>query len=130
MRFTLTATLILLTVLLTGCPRPSAPERQPDLTFLPATLPAATVGVAYSQQVTAPNSSTPMYALELTGALPEGITYSYDKDNEFGIIAGTPTEAGSFPISLSGSCFGTQVSGQTGTISYTLTVTPATPEAP
>ena len=118
--------LLLLALLLAGCPSPDRPKRQPPLTFAPDTLPAATVGVAYTQTVTAANASTPMYQLELTtGALPPGLSYVYDKDAETGTIAGTPTEAGSYSITLAGSCFGTQVSGQQGTVTYTITVAPS-----
>jgi hypothetical protein len=39
-------------------------------------------------------------------------------------IYGTPTQAGTFPITLSVWCYGTQESGQTGEKQYTIMVAP------
>jgi sugar lactone lactonase YvrE len=78
-------------------------------------LPAASVGVAYSQQLTA-TGGTPPYTWTVTsGALPSGLTLS-----SAGLIAGTPTVAvtGTFGITVS------DASMTTANGSLTLTVNP------
>ncbi len=57
----------------------------------PATLPNGTVGVAYSQTITATGGSATGYHFAVTsGALPAGLTLN----NGTGAITGTPTAAG------------------------------------
>jgi uncharacterized protein YhjY with autotransporter beta-barrel domain len=85
----------------------------PTITLTPATLPGATVAVAYSQVLTA-NGGTAPYAVALTaGALPTGLSLATD-----GTLSGTPTAGGSFNISLTA----TDALGFTGTQAYVLTV--------
>ncbi len=92
------------------------------ITVTPATIPAGIAGTAYSQSFTqvggigATNFS-------LTGKLPTGITFAG------GALSGTPTQPGSFPITVTA----TDSNGCTGSSSYTLvincqtiTVNPAT----
>ena len=84
----------------------------PTITILPATLPAATVGVAYSQTVTASGGTAP-YTFEVTmGTLPPGLTL----DPATGILSGTPTTGGSFTFTITA----TDSSACTGTITYTM----------
>ena len=68
----------------------------PTLSMLPAagTL-NATVAAAYSQIFTASGGNTP-YTFTETGTLPAGITWNAATAT----LSGTPTEAGSFPISI------------------------------
>lgn len=54
----------------------------------PSPLPAGTVGVAYSQQLTASGGAGEPYTYSATG-LPAGLTLSVD-----GLLSGTPTVAG------------------------------------
>jgi uncharacterized protein YhjY with autotransporter beta-barrel domain len=85
----------------------------PTITLTPATLPGATVAVAYSQVLTA-NGGTAPYTVALTaGALPTGLSLATD-----GTLSGTPTAGGSFNISLTA----TDALGFTGTQAYVLTV--------
>ena len=88
-------------------------------TITPSTTPllSGTVGVAYSDDVTATGGNAPYtFALD-TGLLPLGVTLNTAN----GRISGTPTEAGSFPITIrvTDSTTGGTYSG---TQSYTLVI--------
>lgn len=88
----------------------------PTLTLTPATLPATTAGLAYSETLSASGGVAP-YAYTVTaGTLPTGLSLS-----SAGALAGTPTEAGTFNISLTA----TDTYGQAVTNTYALVV--ATP---
>ncbi len=79
------------------------------VTINPATLPAATAGTPYSQQLTASVAGT--FSLQL-GSWPPGFTM-----NSAGLISGTTTQTGSYNVTVkvtAGSC--------TGTRAYTLVV--------
>ena len=79
----------------------------------PVTLPGATAGTAYSQTLTA-SGGVAAYSFALSaGSLPAGLTLSTG-----GALSGTPTEAGSFPITVTA----TDANGQTGSRAYTLVV--------
>jgi hypothetical protein len=82
------------------------------LSILPATLPNATVAVAYSQTLTASNNpiGTVTWTL-LNGTLPTGLGLS-----AAGVISGTPTAAGAFTFSVQA----TDSIGQTGQASYSV----------
>ena len=60
----------------------------------PSALPAGGVGNAYSAAASASGGVAP-YALTATGALPAGISFTPS-----GLLMGTPTQAGSFPITI------------------------------
>ncbi|MBN8885069.1 MAG: DUF11 domain-containing protein [Rudaea sp.] len=108
------------------------------VTIAPATIAAATFGLSYSQQLSASSSDgvdhTP-YTFTLTsGSLPTGLTLSTS-----GLLAGTPTAAGSFAFTAqaagSGGAFGTQaytlvVNKKTTTVTLAATPNPATPGVP
>ena len=67
----------------------------PTLTLTPATVPAGTAGVAYTQNFVASGGIAP-YAYTLSaGALPAGLTL-----NAAGVLSGTPTAAGTFNFSV------------------------------
>lgn len=67
----------------------------PSIAITPATLPGATIGAAFSQTLAAGGGVAP-YAFSLTGgALPAGVTLTGD-----GTLAGTPTAAGTFNLSI------------------------------
>lgn len=62
---------------------------------LPASLPAASVGVGYSHGLTA-SGGTADYSFSLdSGTLPRGMNLSAD-----GTLSGEPTQSGSFPITI------------------------------
>jgi hypothetical protein len=67
----------------------------PAVTVTTTTLPAGTVGVLYSQQLTA-SGGTPPYTWTLSsGALPNGLNISAS-----GLISGTPTTANTFAFKV------------------------------
>lgn len=59
------------------------------------TLPAGTEGVEYSATLSATGGSGPVAWSVIGGALPSGLTLSTD-----GVLAGTPTETGTFPFTV------------------------------
>ena len=85
----------------------------PTITLSPTTLPIGTVNSSYSQSVTASGGTAP-YTYNLSaGALPNDLTLS-----AAGVISGTPTQAGSFNITVRA----TDAALCTGTRAYTLTI--------
>jgi Putative Ig domain len=74
----------------------TAPTTTTTTTISPNSLPSGTVGVAYSQQLTASGPSS-SYRFKLSaGALPSGIALSSS-----GLLSGTPSAAGSFSFTVS-----------------------------
>ena len=89
----------------------------PTITFNPQTLPGGAVGATYAQNLT-PNGGRSPYEFGLqAGALPPGLTLSAT-----GTIAGTPTQAGSFPFVVRAR----DANGCGGSLAFTLVVTCAT----
>jgi len=66
----------------------------PPLLISPATLPPATVGVAYRQQVSVAGGREP-YTLRTTGNVPPGLSVSAT-----GTVSGTPTAPGTFTFTI------------------------------
>jgi len=67
----------------------------PTFSFTPSSLPGAIYDTAYSQQVTATGGiGTLSYSLS-SGSLPAGVTLASS-----GLLSGTPTVSGSFPLSI------------------------------
>ncbi|MBB4096888.1 putative Ig domain-containing protein [Sphingomonas kyeonggiensis] len=66
----------------------------PTITVDTTTLPAATVAGAYSQTLAASGGTGP-YHYSVTGTLPAGLTLS-----TAGVLSGTPTEGGSFTLTV------------------------------
>jgi uncharacterized protein YhjY with autotransporter beta-barrel domain len=85
----------------------------PTITVTPATLPALTVGAAYSQTIAASGGTAPYTFAVTAGSLPAGITLATN-----GTLSGTATAAGSFSVTLRA----TDAGGNPGTRSYTFTV--------
>lgn len=95
------------------------------VTVAPPTLPTPTVGVAYSQSLTA-NGGTAPYTFSVTaGALPTGLTLSAG-----GTLAGTPTAGGGFNFTFTAADSSASPGPFTGARAYTLTVAPATVSLP
>lgn len=82
------------------------------ITLAPASLPAGTIGIAYSQTITS-SGGTAAYTYAKTGALPAGVTLSTG-----GVLSGTPTQTGSFGITVTA----TDAATCTGSKAYTLTI--------
>lgn len=89
----------------------------PTLTVTPASLPAASFGIGYSQQLTVSGGIAPYNFTVTTGSLPAGLVLNATT----GVISGTPSAAGSFPfaITVRDSTLGTAA---TATITYSLQV--------
>ncbi|MGA2705248.1 MAG: Ig-like domain-containing protein, partial [Isosphaeraceae bacterium] len=86
----------------------------PAFIFTPATLPVATVGDAYSQQLTVSGGSGSGYSLAATG-LPAGLSLT-----TLGLLSGTPTTAMGMPYTVDVTV--TDGDGDTGGQIYPLTV--------
>ena len=67
----------------------------PAVSLSPSSLPASTVGVAYSQKFTT-TGGTGSVTLSESGALPAGLTFTAST----GTLSGTPTASGTFNISV------------------------------
>ncbi|WP_250626454.1 putative Ig domain-containing protein [Pinirhizobacter soli] len=89
----------------------------PTITLVPATLPGGTVNAAYSQTVTASGGNSPYTYAVTTGTLPTGITLS-----SAGVLSGTTTQAGSFPITVTATDSTTGTGPFSNSRSYTLTI--------
>jgi hypothetical protein len=72
-----------------------APAACPAITLSPATLPAGTVGAAYSQTMTASGGTAPYVFTVSAGTLPAGLTLT-----SAGVLAGTPTAAGTSSVTI------------------------------
>lgn len=70
-----------------------------DLALAPPTLPDGVTGIAYAQQLTLAGGGTLPFAFRVVhGTLPEGLTLF-----PTGLLAGTPTKAGTFSFTVEGS---------------------------
>ena len=97
---------------------------RPDLQFSPSTLPDAHVGSPYSATITVGQAVTPVGGASIQdGALPPGLSLALVEDQPDTIlISGTPTATGTYNVTIYVWCYGTNVSGQRGTKTYTLAV--------
>ena len=86
--------------------------------FSPATLPAAQVGVAYSQSFTGSNGVGPYTFAVTAGSLPAGLTLAPG-----GTLSGTATAGGSFSFTVTVT---DTFSSRTGSRPYTFSVSPPT----
>ena len=89
----------------------------PVIAVAPATLPAATVGAAYSQTITASGGTAPYSYAVSAGALPAGLTLASN-----GTLSGTPTAGGSFTFSITATDSSTAPGPYSAVQPYTLTV--------
>jgi len=72
-------------------------QQCPSITLTPATLPNATVGVAFSQTIVGSGGVSPYVFSVFSGALPAGMTLTAS-----GLVAGTPTTAGNTNVTIRG----------------------------
>jgi large repetitive protein len=85
----------------------------PVITLTPPTLPVGSVGVAYSQQITATGGTgSPVFSVA-SGTLPAGLTLSSS-----GLLSGTPTTAGPSTVSIQA----LDGVGCPGVVLYTITI--------
>ena len=67
----------------------------PVIAVAPTTLPSGTANTAYTRTITATGGTAPYTFAVTAGPLPTGLTLSSS-----GALSGTPTQAGSFPITI------------------------------
>ena len=109
-------------LLVAGC---HGPGDRPALGFEPAQLPAAQVGQPYDVVIRVTHNRTPVDSVTLGGgALPAGLTLAKAPNGIGARIVGQPASAGTATFTVRVTCFGTNVSGQSGSRSYTLVVRP------
>lgn len=84
------------------------------ITVNPASLPTATVGVAYNQIITATGGNAPYSFAVTNGTLPTGLSL----DSTTGALTGTPTAGGTFSFRITA----TGAGGCTGSRNYVLTL--------
>ncbi|MFN7976184.1 MAG: putative Ig domain-containing protein, partial [Acidobacteriota bacterium] len=84
------------------------------ITVNPASLPNGTIGVAYSQTVTASGGTAPYTFAVTAGALPAGLALNAAT----GVISGTPTATGTFNFTITA----TDANGCTGNRAYTVVI--------
>ena len=83
----------------------------------PATLPAATVGLAYGQTISATGGTGAKTFAVTAGSLPSGLSLNAST----GAITGTPTSAATFNFTITA----TDTVAATGSRAYSITVSPA-----
>ena len=95
-----------------------------ELMFSPVTLADAQAGSPYAATITVTQTRTPVGGAAVSdGALPAGLDLELSDQHDNTIhISGTPAAAGTFHFTVSVWCYGTNVSGQTGSQQYTLLV--------
>jgi len=99
----------------------AAPQASATVSIFPplvagaSTLPQATVGIPYEATVSAQGGFAPFKWSITSGTLPAGLSFSA------GVISGTPTSSGSFPLTVGVS----DQSGQSATVSITIAVSAA-----
>ena len=96
----------------------------PTIALSPSTLTNATLGSAYSQQITASGGTAPYTYAVTAGALPSGMSLSAS-----GSFSGTPTAAGSFSFTVTATDSTTGTGPFTGSQAYTFTVSGNPPVA-
>jgi hypothetical protein len=87
------------------------------LSIVPGTLPAGTVNAAYNQTLTPSVGNVPYAFFLATGALPAGLTLSFN-GQATATISGTPTQAGTFNFTVGVN----DALGFYGTQNYALTI--------
>jgi hypothetical protein len=104
----------------------------PTMTIIPMQVLSAQVGQDYAQGIIVMDGNAPPHALSLSGALPDGLTFSpFDGSAK---IAGTPSMSGSYTFTISAMDANNCVVEKTYTLSVAcpaLTLSPAElPDAP
>ncbi len=92
----------------------------PTVAVAPSALPAGVVGSPYAAAFTASGGSPP-YAFTVTGRPPAGVSFAAT-----GALAGTPSQLGAFPLTITA----TDATGCRGNVTPTLTIGPAAAAGP
>ncbi|MCA1860774.1 putative Ig domain-containing protein [Janthinobacterium sp. HSC-3S05] len=94
----------------------------PTIVLAPSTVPAASVGTAYSQSVTAANGAGPYTYAISAGALPAGLSLN----TATGALTGTPTAGGVFNFTVRATDSSAGSGPYSGARAYSLTVSAPT----
>ncbi|MBW3507905.1 putative Ig domain-containing protein [Janthinobacterium sp. NKUCC06_STL] len=94
----------------------------PTIVLAPSTVPAASVGTAYSQSVTAANGTGPYTYAISAGALPAGLSLN----TATGALTGTPTAGGVFNFTVRATDSSAGSGPYSGARAYSLTVSAPT----
>ncbi len=97
------------------CAANPPPTPCPTIVLAPTTLPNQTVGVPYSQTISATGGTGPYSFAVTSGTLPPGLTLS-----SAGVLSGTPTTAGSTSFTVTA----TDAATCTGSNAYVMVVNP------
>jgi hypothetical protein len=93
------------------------------LAFSPLEFPEALLGQPYEATITVSGNETPVFLISINSeGLPPGLTLHYEKDTSTAIIKGVPEKVGEFEFTVLASCYGTNISGQTGEQRYLFVV--------
>jgi large repetitive protein len=90
----------------------------PSITITPSSVPAAAVGSAYSQNVTAANGTGPYTYAISTGSLPAGLSLN----TATGVLSGTPTAGGVFNFTVRATDSSAGSGPYSGARAYSMTV--------
>lgn len=103
-------------------------SQKDSLVFLPDSLPSGKVGKQYEANIKIKNNNTPVSWFKLLeGSIPTGLSLNecgieeHPCEEDFKLI-GVPKQSGTFEFKIGVSCFGTNVSGQSGNKTYTLVI--------
>ena len=111
--------------LVTGSCRLFTPSTTPSdgLQFSPETLPDGEAGKPYTALITLSNQRTPAFEMGAPeDSLPPGLSGDFDQDKQTYILSGTPTRPGTYSLTITAICYGTNQSGQSGEKEYQLVV--------
>ena len=102
----------------------AACSTRPPLSFSPDTLPDATVGSTYNVVITISGDQTPVGNVSADSGVPPGLALAWNENGNrnHAQLIGTPTTAGTYQLTISAWCLGTNVNGQTGSREYSLVV--------
>jgi hypothetical protein len=98
-----------------------APAGCAVITIAPPTVPNGTVGVAYTQTISASGGAAPYTFALITGTVPAGLALS-----AAGVLSGTPSTVGSSTFTVRA----TDANGCVAQITYTLAIIGAVPTLP
>lgn len=107
-------------LLTSSCLTPSFPQ---VLEFSPTNLPKARLGVFYDVIIKVTRNETPVGEFSISqGSLPNGLKFERLAGQDAARIFGIPEKKGLSKFTINVWCFGTNASGQTGEMQYTIIV--------
>ena len=115
--------LVALALATLSCSLANISSKSEVLQFSPDKLPDVQVGRVYKVVITLSNQRTPAFNMGAgKDSLPPGLTGTFDQGKQTYTLAGTPSRAGTYSLTVSALCYGTNVSGQSGQKEYQLVI--------